>query len=183
MRLGFRALSNMSLADRQTTSAPSPTRPHHWPLVAGVIVIAALLRIAFLGAKRFDVDEAASITYARLGWAAFLSTLALDSNMWLHYALLRLWAHLGDSEVIIRSLSVIPAVATLSVVYALGTRLFGRRVGLIALVLLSVNAFHIAYAQNARSYSLCVASNGSHGRIGRDTSSRRVLLYSKSNQE
>ncbi len=28
--------------------------------------------------------------------------------------------------------------------------------GLIALVLLSVNAFHIAYAQNARSYSLMV---------------------------
>lgn len=157
--------SQHTSAGRQNNAASDggrPTQAHplrqtrHWLLVAGVIVIAVLLRVAFLGAKSFDIDEAASITWARLGWTAFLRALAWDANMWLYYALLRLWAHLGDSETVLRSLSVIFDVATLPVVYALGARLFGRTVGLYALVLLCVNAFHIAYAQNARSYSLAV---------------------------
>ncbi len=142
--------------DRRSTTAPSLIRARYWLLVAGIIAIAALLRIVFLGTKSFDVDESASVTYARLGWTAFLSAVSRDANMSLYYVLLRLWAQLGDSEAMLRSLSVIPAVATLPAVYALGTRLFGRDVGLIALVLLCVNAFHIAYAQNARGYSLLV---------------------------
>ena len=142
--------------DRGRAAAAPPASAHHWLLLAGVIAVSALLRVAFLGAKSFDIDESASITYARLAWPQFLHTLAWDANMWLYYTLLRLWAGLGDSEAVIRSLSVVPAVATLPVVYALGNRFFGRRVALIAVVLLAVNAFHVAYAQNARGYSLVV---------------------------
>ena len=41
-------------------------------------------------------------------------------------------------------------------IYLLGRRLFGSRVGLIAAALLAVNAYHVQYSQDARSYSLMV---------------------------
>jgi hypothetical protein len=41
-------------------------------------------------------------------------------------------------------------------VYWLGRQLFSRRVGLMAAALLAVNAYHIRYAQEVRSYSLYV---------------------------
>jgi uncharacterized membrane protein len=47
-------------------------------------------------------------------------------------------------------------VATVPVLYALGARLFGSRVGLIGAFLLALNSYHIRYAQEARSYTLVV---------------------------
>lgn len=125
-------------------------------LVAAVTAAAFLLRLAFLEAKSFDLDEVVSITYARLGWAEFRSAVSWDVNMSLYYGLLRLWRHVGESEASIRFLSIIPSVATIPAVYTLGARLFSNTVGLVAALLLCVNAFHIRYAQEARSYSLVV---------------------------
>ncbi|PYX95438.1 MAG: hypothetical protein DMG71_09325, partial [Acidobacteria bacterium] len=56
----------------------------------------------------------------------------------------------------VASLSVIASVAAIPSIYWLGRRLFDRRVGLIAATLLSLNAYHVRYAQEARSYSLFV---------------------------
>jgi hypothetical protein len=41
-------------------------------------------------------------------------------------------------------------------IYIFGTRLFGSRVGIIAALLITVNAFFIAYAQEARAYMLAM---------------------------
>jgi uncharacterized membrane protein len=71
-----------------------------------------------------------------------------------YYLFLRLWVHLGSGEFVVRALSVIPAVATVWVVYLLGRRLFSMRVGLVGALLLAVNACHVAYSQEARSYTL-----------------------------
>jgi mannosyltransferase len=138
------------------TSELATTAQQYRILVAAVTAVALVLRLAFLEAKSFDLDEAVSITYARFGWVSFRHAVSEDANMLLYYGLLRLWRHLGESEAAIRFLSIIPAVATVPVVYALGARLFSNRVGLIAAVLLCVNASHIRYAQEARSYSLVV---------------------------
>jgi len=79
-----------------------------------------------------------------------------------YYLLLRGWIHLGNTESTVRILSVVPALLTIPCIYALGLRLFSARTGLIAALLLSLNACHIAYSQEARSYSLlllcCTAS-------------------------
>jgi hypothetical protein len=76
--------------------------------------------------------------------------------MTLYYVLLRFWILLSDSEFTVRILSVIPGVATIPLIYLLGRRLFDAKIGLIAALLLAVNAFHIQYSQEARSYSLLV---------------------------
>jgi DNA-binding beta-propeller fold protein YncE/4-amino-4-deoxy-L-arabinose transferase-like glycosyltransferase len=123
-------------------------------LVALVTVLALLLRLLFLAGNSFWYDEILSVRRARLGWAAFWDLINGVPPMTLYYVLLRYWLALGDSDLVVRLLSVIPAVATVPLVYLLGTRLFGVRVGLIAVLLLTVNAFHIQYSQEARSYSL-----------------------------
>src|ERR1700737_4349856 len=62
----------------------------------------------------------------------------------------------GSSEGFVRGLSVLFSVATVPVIFFLAARLFDRRAALLAALLLAINAFHIRYAQEARSYAMLV---------------------------
>ena len=122
--------------------------------VAILAVIAGALRFLQVSRKSFWFDEGVSVAIARLDWYNFARLLwRREANMSLYYLLLRGWLHLGHGESYVRALSVVPAVATIPVMYFLGRALFDRRVGLIAAALLAVNAFHVAYSQEARSYT------------------------------
>ena len=127
------------------------------PLAALAMIVAAgaWLRFHELGAKSFWTDEGVSVAFTRLDWYDFGRILwRREANMTLYYLLLRAWTHVGDSVAMIRTLSVIPSLATIVVIYAIGQRLYGSAVGLAAALLLSVNAYSVRYAQEARSYSL-----------------------------
>ena len=124
-------------------------------LLAGIIAIGGVLRLLHLGAPSFWLDEALSVAYARLPWAQFAHLMqSRELNMLPYYLILRGWLHLGAAEWVVRSLSAICSIATLPLFYALGARLFGSRVGLIAVLLLALNPYHIRFAQEARGYSL-----------------------------
>jgi mannosyltransferase len=119
--------------------------------------LALVLRLLFLGRDSLWIDEALSIAKARLPWPEFLGfVMRYDPNMPLYYSLLHLWLNVGDSEFTIRLLSVIPAVMTIPILYLLGARLFGPRVGLLSAFFLALNAFHLNHSQEARTYSLLV---------------------------
>ena len=121
-----------------------------------VMTLSAVLSMLFLDAKSLDLDEAFSMAITGQDWETFFQTMTAQANMSLYYGLLRLWRILGEDEAIVRTLSVLPAVASVPVLYALGARLFDKRTGLISALLLSLNAYHVKYAQEARSYSLLV---------------------------
>jgi mannosyltransferase len=139
---------------------PSPQRASsafELMLLALITVLAAALRFHSLAAKSFWFDEGVSVAIARLDWYNFVRILwRREANMSLYYLLLHFWLHFGGSEFFIRSLSVLFAIASVPVIYLLGRRLIGSRVGLIAAALLAVNAYHVQYSQDARSYSLMV---------------------------
>jgi mannosyltransferase len=150
-------------------SAKSLSLPHRlaacypWLVVAVLVAAGAVLRFHALGQKSVWIDEGVSIEMARLDWYNFLRILwRHEANMALYTLLLRFWLPFGDGEAWIRTLSVVPALATIPAVYLLGRRLFDARVGLMASFLLVINAFHVRYSQEARSYSwfalLCVLS-------------------------
>src|SRR5579864_6808927 len=85
-------------------------------LLAATLAIGAITRLLFLGRKSFWLDEGASVALARLPWRAFVERLSThEANMAVYYLLLRGWLAFGQSEFWIRTLSVIPGVATLPV--------------------------------------------------------------------
>src|ERR1017187_10485149 len=149
---------NQDAGDSPQNASAQPA----WTLVSAftLTLLAAggtALRFLFLARKPFWFDEAFSVEVARLSWYDFIRLLWWrEANMSLYYVLLRGWLHLGSSPFFIRSLSVLFSLATLPAIFWLGCKLFDRRVGLIAVALMSCNAYHIRYAQEARSYSLFV---------------------------
>src|SRR2546425_3307417 len=120
------------------------------------MLLAAGLGFLRLGAKSGWLDEAESVAHARLGVRSLLHVLdGGDPNMGLYYVLLHFWIRIfGESESAVRGLSVLFGVLAVPAIYLVGARLFGRAAGLVAALLLAVNAFFIQYAQEARSYSL-----------------------------
>lgn len=125
--------------------------------VAALTALSVALCIHGIAAKSLWTDEGVSVAFARLDWYNFLRILwRRELNMVLYYLLLRGWMHLGNSVAFIRGLSVLPAVAAVPAIYALGKRLFGTSVALTAALLLALNAYLVRYAQETRSYSLVV---------------------------
>ena len=146
-----------ALRDRPARKAILPLSGSLSLLLGAILPIALLLRLLHLQQKSFWLDEWYSIGVARLNWPAFVHLIAnREANMVLYYALLRFWTRFGESEVFIMLLSVLFGLAALPIVWAIGDRLLGRRVGLIAASLLAINAFHIKYSQEVRGYSLLV---------------------------
>lgn len=121
------------------------------------MVVALFLRMVWLGTRSSWLDEAASSMLARVDWHTFIEAIIhRQANMVLYYGLLRGWIHAGDSESWIRFLSVVFGVASIPVVYRLGELVLGSKPARIAALLLTLHAFHIAYSQEARGYSLVV---------------------------
>jgi hypothetical protein len=123
--------------------------------VAAAGAVAATLMLVSLGARPLWFDELVSVEAARLPFTSLARYVSsTETNMGLYHVLLHAWLGLGSSDVLARSLSVVFGLATLPVVYALARRLFDVRVGLVSVALLSVNVSYVAYAREARGYSL-----------------------------
>jgi len=153
------------MANKQTTASPaSGSQPgsrfqaaRPLAVLAAITVAAAWVRLHALGARCFWLDEGITAGYMRLGWYGTTRLLwRREGNMSLYFILLGGWLQFGDSEAWYRALSVLFAVATVPVIYAIGARLFGTRAGLLAALLMALNAYHVRYSQEARSYSLAV---------------------------
>ena len=127
-----------------------------WTVVSILCLLGALFRFYGLGLSPM-YDEAANWTFAQLPWHSFFQSIwNYEGNMILYYVVLHFWVHLGDSEVVLRSLSAVFGIATIPIVYGLGLRLIGRRGGILAAASISVHAFHIRWSQEARSYAMLV---------------------------
>jgi mannosyltransferase len=123
--------------------------------VAFLATLALVLRFYRLGALSLWSDEGISAAFTSLDWYNFLRILwRREANMALYYLLLRAWAQGGNSEAWLRSFSVLASAATVPLLWLLGRRLFGEAVGLASALLLALHAYHLQYAQEARSYSL-----------------------------
>jgi mannosyltransferase len=125
--------------------------------LAAITLLGACLRLLHLGQKSYWWDEIATIRLARMPLPEFLHALwRFEANMSFYYLLVRGWIQFGDGEAWLRLLSAIFAIAAIPAIYAVGKVVSGRTTGLLAALILSVNAAHVAYAQEARSYSLLI---------------------------
>src|SRR4051812_32605004 len=123
--------------------------------LAGIVAMAAVLRLIFLGARSFWGDEIVSVKLATDNWRGFSYwILRREANMALYYLALRGWTHFGDSEAWVRSLSAVFGILTIAMLYRFARRMNGERVAWIAALVAATNACLVQFSQEGRSYSL-----------------------------
>ena len=134
----------------------SINRPATLVAVAGLTVLALLLRLHNLGYESLDIDEADVVAYALQDWPGLLHRFLQPGETGpLYLLLLRLWVTAaGHSELALRLFSVLPAVASVPALYLLGRRLVDERSGLVAAALLTLSTYHIYFAQMTKMYAL-----------------------------
>jgi hypothetical protein len=124
--------------------------------VVGILILASLLYLFRLDFSPIWRDETFHIFFARLPPAiAAHYVLKFQPFQALHCFILYPWiAAFGDNAFAVRLPSVVFAVLAVAVLYRLARVLFNRQIALTAAAMLSVNAFFLRYAQEARAYSL-----------------------------
>ncbi|MBI5304324.1 MAG: glycosyltransferase family 39 protein [Chloroflexi bacterium] len=124
--------------------------------LAGWTLLGATLRLVGLGAQSLWLDELFSVFVARRDWAqVIVGTMQGDTNPPLFNLLLKVALQFGTDETAVRSVSALCGIAAIPLFYLLTRRMFdSARVANVATLLLATNPFHIAYAQEARMYTL-----------------------------
>ncbi|NWJ98492.1 MAG: glycosyltransferase family 39 protein [Chloroflexi bacterium] len=121
-----------------------------------LILVGSLLRLIGLGARPLWFDEVISAVYAQQDFANLVALNSGDNHPIGYYLALKGWITLfGNSETVIRLLSVATGVAALVLVWLIGRRLFPAEpyLALVALALTAFSPFQIYFAQEARNYS------------------------------
>ncbi len=118
-------------------------------------VISSLLVFHDTGRKSLWFDEGVTVGLVSTNWGPMWDFVRdHETNMGLYTVLLKLWTTAGDDVAWSRAFSGIAVVATIPLLAATGRRLLGETTGIIAGILIAVNAFAIHYGQEVRSYSL-----------------------------
>src|SRR3954447_19157616 len=124
-----------------------------WPVaVAALTGLAFVLTLHGLGDKSLVLDEGTSIMWARQSAGRLWDVVSgIDPNAGLYYLLLHGWVQLfGDGEGAARALGAAAGGLCVPALALLGARLFGWITGLVAALLLGLDAFFVQWAQTAR---------------------------------
>lgn len=130
--------------------------------LALVLLLAFGLRLINLGGRTLWYDEAFAVLFAEKGLDAMLEgTLtsvdgsAADVHPLLYYSVLHGWMRVaGESVVVVRLLSVLCGMLTVSAVYGLARDWFGETTGRAAALIVALAPFHVQYSQETRMYAL-----------------------------
>jgi hypothetical protein len=128
-----------------------------WTWVVVVTAVVAGFALRLHTGSALWLDEALTVTIARVPLGELADALRHDGAPPLYYVLLNLWMSVfGEGDVAVRAMSTVFAVATIPLVFVAGRRIGGQRAALFALALFASSPFAIRYATEARMYSLVV---------------------------
>jgi mannosyltransferase len=146
-------MSALPAEDIHPGSAPNLNKMRGFLILAAILCIALLLRCTMLSKESLWIDESASWRFASGDLSQALK--AEPTNPPLYYVLLHFWINwFGASESALRSLSVLPSMGSVWLIYMLTKRLFSPSVAGLAALYQAVSSFQIFYAQEARTFSL-----------------------------
>ena len=129
-------------------------------IAIGLATLAAFaVRAASLDTQSLWRDEVDALRFATVRWADLLASFTRPGwNGPLFYVFLRAWVALtGTSEYAMRFFSLAFGVLCVPLAYALGCRLFDRRTGLLAAVLIATSPYLAWYGQEVKMYTLLTA--------------------------
>ncbi|MDE0608590.1 MAG: glycosyltransferase family 39 protein [Anaerolineaceae bacterium] len=120
------------------------------------LLLAFHLRMDAVGDWPLRWDEAFSVWFGQMGLVEGTIKTADDIHPPLYFWLLHVWLRLaGISEFAIRALSVFLGLLTIAVVHSLTLHLSRRKLAAaLAVLLITLSPFHIAWSQDARMYPL-----------------------------
>ncbi|HTL31282.1 MAG TPA: glycosyltransferase family 39 protein, partial [Tepidisphaeraceae bacterium] len=130
----------------------------HIIFVAGIVMLAAGLRIYQLSAESLWFDEAATARIVMSPLDEFFTRFRTTENTPpLHYVVLWIWTRVfGSSEFSLRMPSVIAGIASVYLLYQLIRLLGGEWEALMAALLMACSRYQIYFSQEARAYELLV---------------------------
>lgn len=122
-----------------------------------VIWIGFALRVAWLDRQSLWSDEYITLVRSGATLGDLLAAMPVEHTP-LYFVLLHLWFALaGSSDFALRFPSAVWGTLSVALVYALGGRVFDRRVGIVGALLFAVSPFQVWYAQDARMYTQLAA--------------------------
>ncbi len=127
-----------------------------WSGLAGVTLIAILVRLVTLHAQSAWLDEGYTLAVARHTLPDLIGfTVQYDAHPPLYYALLHLWLQgTGFDLTQARLLSLLCGVGSVLALYAVATVLFDRATGLGAAALLALSPLASWYSDETRMYAM-----------------------------
>lgn len=130
----------------------------HYAALTVIIVAGMVLRLTALNRQSLWFDEIDVVIRAQHPLSQVLHTfIAVGENGPLYNILLALWIRVaGISEIAVRFPSAVAGVLAIPLIYLLGRRLAGARVGLVAAGLLAISPYHVWYSQEAKMYAMVV---------------------------
>ena len=131
-------------------------------ILAGLVLLAAGIRLALLGTQSLWADEALTGYEVTLPFGAMIHTVTtVEVTPPLYFVVVWTWAKLfGTGAIALRSLSALAGIALVPIAYGATRELVSRRAGLVAAALVTVSPFAIWYSQEARGYMLLAALTG-----------------------
>ncbi len=141
----------------QQPTADGLLHKYHWLLLAGITLLAIVLRFYKLGEWSFWIDEIFTIGRASAHYSSLelaLRNIPPHTN-WVPVSLLLISGAmntLGTSEWSVRLAPAIIGVLTIPILYLPTRKIFGSGVALISALLLAVSPWHIMWSQNGRFY-------------------------------
>ncbi len=123
-------------------------------VLAGIVGLGFFFRVYNLAQESLWLDEAHSLTIARMSLDSQLAWLANSDHPPLYFLLLHFWQRFGASEFWLRLPSAIIGTMGIFAIYALARTLFDGVSALMAALLLAISSVHVWYSQEVRSYVL-----------------------------
>lgn len=133
------------------------TLPKSWKYAALLLILllAAATRIHQIDERSLWEDEGWTLLLSEGHAAEIVQTMAYDQHPPLYFVMIGYWRDVtGESELALRSLSVLLSLLSVAAIYELGRVLFNQVTGLSAALLLAIWDFSIDVAQDARQYTL-----------------------------
>lgn len=123
-------------------------------ILFGICLIATFFRLYKLDFQDIGNDEMINFLISSLDLREIFHAILVEIHPPLYYYLLHSWMYLGNNLGTLRVLSVIFGIFTIPFVYLVGEKCYGKKVGLLSCVFISISPFYIFYSQEMRMYSL-----------------------------
>uniref|UniRef100_UPI00404B7411 glycosyltransferase family 39 protein n=1 Tax=Flavobacterium sp. TaxID=239 RepID=UPI00404B7411 len=123
-----------------------------------ILIVGSFLRLFHLDFQSVWLDEVHTLNESnpKLSFQEVHETLLIaEPHPPLYFFIMNVFFNLfGYTTFVARLFSALIGITGIYAIYLLGKELFSKKVGIYAMILLSVNYFHIYYSQDARMYAL-----------------------------